>query len=158
MKPQGFTEKKKPLNPQIQSMLVCPTWRQNGREVVLIGKRLQQSMLRYPSSAPESGQIQGSEPKAAASSEICLCYHSFGQTRTSVDKGPAGTGGQENAKAHTVNAARLQGPMRLPHHCDQSHPHLLQKRQQTHYVLQTVKKGQAEKIPPEPSQRNSTPG
>lgn len=74
---------------------------------MLMGKRLQQSVLRYLSSAPESAQIPGSEPKAAASSEVCLRYRGSGQTCTLEDEEAARTADQEKAKAHTMNAAWL---------------------------------------------------
>lgn len=114
---------------------------------MLIGKRLQQSVLRYHSSAPASGQIRGSGLKAAASSEIYLCYHGSGQTCTLEDGGAEGTDGQQKAKAHTTNAARLYGPVRLSQGCDQSHPRLPQKWHQMHYALQTLKKDRLKKYP-----------
>lgn len=107
-------------------------------------------MLRYLSSAPESGEIRGSEPKAAASSEICLCHYGSGQTCTWEDEGAARTEGRKkNQGTHHEHWVVLGSDwivQRLRSVPSPPSP----KVSPNPLHAANCKKGRAEKIPPGP--------
>lgn len=101
-KPLRFTGKKKGIEPPDLINPPMSPFPTDLGDLWFTGKKLQQSVLGYLGSTPKSGELGGSEPKAAASSEICLCYCAFGQSYSLEDEGAARTGEQKKTKAYTI--------------------------------------------------------
>lgn len=107
MKPQGLTGKKEASEPSdlINASLSSLPAGQRGRGADR--KEVAAKRADIPKLSSCNWADRGSEPKEAASSEICLCYHGSEQTRTLEDEEAARIDVQEKAKAHSTYAAWL---------------------------------------------------